>query len=190
MKLELTKALVLIAACCALFILSVPNQAAAQGRYRDDRYGRRDRDRDRYDRDRGYRDWEDRDSRDRDWGRRYNREDVKRVIKRVEESSDRFTKAFDRNLDHSRINGTSLEDRLNHQAKQLEEELDDLSKDFDHRDDWRETRQKVQRVMRQADEVNRIMHNGRFHRDVESMWSYVRRDLNRLAEVYNLRSLR
>jgi len=188
MKLGLTKALVLFAACCALLILSTPNQASAQGRYRDDRYDRRGRDRDYQDRD--YRGWEDRDSRDREWGRRSNRRDVENIIKRVEESSDRFTKAFDRNLDRSRLNGSSLEDRLNHQVKRLEDELDDLRDDFDRRDDWRETRQRVQNVMREADSVNRIMHNGRFHRDVEAMWSYVKRDLNRLAGIYNLRSLR
>lgn len=198
MKIGLTKALILLGACCALLILSIPDQANAQGRYRDDRYGRRGRDRDDRYRDDRYRDdrnrrdgyWEDRDRNDRDWGRRYGREDVKRVIKRVEESSDRFAKAFDRNLDRSRINGTSLEDRLNHQVHRLEEELDDLSKDFDRRNDWRETRQMVQRVMREADQVNQVMRSGRFHRDVEAQWSYVRRDLNRLAEVYNLRSLR
>lgn len=177
-----------MSACCALLILSVPDQADAQGRYQGDRRGRRDRDGD----DRGRRNggWYDRDSRDRDWGRRSNRRDVENIIKRVEENSDRFTKAFDRNLDRSRLNGSSLEDRLNHQVKRLEDVLDDLRDDFDRRDDWRETRQRVANVMREADEVNSIVRRGRFHRDVESMWEYVRRDLNRLAGVYNLRSLR
>lgn len=197
MKSELTKIFVLTAACCALLILSMPHEASAQGGYYqgdrrgrnrdwDDRRGRDNRDWD----DRNDR-WDDRDARnDRNWGRRYNKRDIEQVIKRVEDSSDRFTKAFDRNLDRSRLNGSSLEDRLNHQVKQMDDRLDDLRDDFDRRDDWRETRQRVSNVMREANEVNNIMRRGRFHRDIDAQWAYMRRDLNRLADTYNLRPLR
>lgn len=123
-------------------------------------------------------------------GNRYSKADVDRIIKRVEESSDRFTKAFDRNLDRSRLDGSSLEDRLNRQVKQLEKELDHLRSDFDRKDNWLDTRDNVQDVMRDADEVNRIMHNGHFHRDVEAKWIIVKKDLNKLAGVYNLKLLR
>lgn len=197
MKPGLTKTFVLMTAICAMFILSMPDQAAAQGGYYqgdrrgrnrdwDDRRGRNNRNWD----DRNDR-WDDRDARnDRNWGRRYNKRDVEQIIKRVEDSSDRFTRSFDRNLDRSRLDGTSLEDRLNHQVKQLEDRLDDLRDDFDRRDDWRETRQRVSGVMREAGEVNSIMRRGRFQGDVHSQWSYVKRDLNRLADTYNLRPLR
>lgn len=197
MKSGLTKTFVLMTAICAMFILSMPGQAAAQGGYyQGDRRGRnRDGD-DRRGRDN--RNWDDRDGRwddrdarnDRNWGRRYNRGDIEQVIKRVEDSSDRFTKAFDRNLDRSRLDGSSMEDRLNRQVKQLDDRLDDLRDDFDRRDDWRETRQRVSNVMREAGEVNSIMRRGRFHRDVQAQWLYVKRDLNRLADTYNLRPLR
>jgi len=157
MKTGLKERFAIVAACCALLIILLPDQIQAQGRYH---------------------------------GNRYSKADVDRIIKRVEENSDRFTKAFDRNLDRSRLDGSSLEDKLNRQAKQLEEELDDLRDDFDRKDNWLETRDNVQDVMRKADEVNRIMHNGRFHRDVESKWIIVKKDLNRLAGIYNLKLLR
>jgi hypothetical protein len=180
----------------------MPNQAAAQGGYYqndrrgrnrdwndDNRRGRGNRDNRDWD-DRDYR-WDDRDARnDRDWGRRYSRQDIEQIIRRVEDSSDRFTRSFDRALDRSRLDGSSLEDRLNNQVKQLENRLDDLRDDFDRRDDWRETRQRVSGVMREAGEVNSIMRRAQLRGDVQSQWSYVKRDLNRLASTYNLRPLR
>lgn len=123
-------------------------------------------------------------------GNRYSKADVDRIIKRVEESSDHFTKAFDKNLDRSRLDGSSLEDKMNRQVKQFEKELDELRDDFDRRDNWLETRDNVQDVIREADEVNRLMRNSRFGRDVEAKWLIVKRDLNKLAGVYNLKLLK
>src|SRR5262245_56469169 len=124
------------------------------------------------------------------YGRSYTRVDVDRVIRRAEDRSDVFRKTVDRQLDHSRLNGSRAEDRINARVKQLANALDDLRSEFNRRDRWADTRVNVERVMRQSDEVNSIMRGNRFNPQVEREWDLLRSDLNTLANVYNLRTLR
>ncbi len=124
-------------------------------------------------------------------GNFYTKADVERIIKRVEERSDAFRNVIDRSLDRGALDGTSREDNINQQVKELETAIDDLRKDFDRAQTWEETRSQVQRVMNEADEVNAIVRRGRWRRGgpVKSEWSLVRADLNKLAGIYNLRLL-
>ncbi len=124
-------------------------------------------------------------------GRFYTKAEVEAIIKRVEERSDSFRKFVDKSLDKSAINGTNREDNINEQVKELENAIDKLRHDFDRANTWQETREQVQRVMNEADEVNAIVRRGRWKRGgpVRSEWALVRNDLNRLAGVYNLRLL-
>ena len=124
-------------------------------------------------------------------GRFYTKAEVEAIIKRVEERSDSFRKVVDRSLDKSAINGTNREDNINEQVKELENAIDKLRHDFDRANTWQETREQVQRVLNEADEVNVIVRRGRWRRGgvVKSEWALVRNDLNRLAGVYNLRLL-
>ena len=127
---------------------------------------------------------------ERSYGRSYTRVDVDRVIRRAEDRSDVFRKTVDRQLDHSRLNGSRTEDRINAEVKQLANALDDLRSEFNRRNRWADTRVNVERVMRQSDEVNSIMRKNRFTPQVEREWDLLRSDLNTLANVYNVRSLR
>ncbi len=123
-------------------------------------------------------------------GKAYTKADVDRIIKRCEERSDAFTRMIDRNLDRSRLNGTRREDNINEQVKDLEKALDELRREFDRRDTWRETRREVEKVMRESDEISALMKNSRFNRDVEREWQLVKSDLNKLAGIYEVRQLR
>lgn len=125
-------------------------------------------------------------------GRRYTKADVGRIIRRVEERSDAFRRVVDRSLDNGRLDGTEREDRINEQVKELENAIDGLRTDFDRRQTWAESREQVQRVLAEADEVNAIMNRrwARVHNNVRRQWTLVRNDLNRLAGVYNLPLLR
>lgn len=123
-------------------------------------------------------------------GRVYSKADVDHIIKRVEDRSDAFQKMVDRNLDRSRLNGSKREDNINDQVKDLEKALDDLRREFDRKDSFRETRREVERVMSEADEVNALMKRLRFDASVEREWQLVKADLNKLAGVYELRLLR
>ena len=124
-------------------------------------------------------------------GRYYTKAEVEAIIKRVEERSDAFRKVIDHSLDRSALNGTNREDNINQQVKELENTIDKLRKDFDRANTWQETREQVQRVLNEADEVNAMMRRGRWRRGgvVKSEWALVRSDLNKLFGVYNLRLL-
>jgi len=123
-------------------------------------------------------------------GRVYSKVDVGRVIARVEDQSGAFRKAVDRQLDHSKLNGSRREDRINAEVKQYDRTVDELRSEFSRRDSWMETRGNVERVLHQAADVNRIMHDENLGRGVESEWGNLRRELNALADVYNLKPLR
>jgi len=122
--------------------------------------------------------------------RQDDRVDVGRIINRVESHSDAFRRSVDRALDRSRLNGSRTEDQINAEVKQFEKEVDRLRGEFDRRDSRDETRRNVERVLRQADEVNRIIRRSNFARDLDREWSQLRAELNTLAGAYNLKSLR
>jgi len=122
--------------------------------------------------------------------RQDDRVDVGRIINRVESHSDAFRRSVDRALDRSRLNGSRTEDQINAEVKQFEKEVDRLRGEFDRRDSRDETRRNVERVLRQADEVNRIIRRSNFARDLDREWSQLRAELNTLAGVYNLKTLR
>lgn len=123
-------------------------------------------------------------------GRVYNKAEVDRVIERVEDRSDAFVKLVDRSLDRSRLDGSRTEDNLNRQVKQLEKALDELRREFDRRQAWVETKSQVQAVVNQADEINAWIRRSRTTPDIERQWAALRRDINTLADVYNIRRLR
>ncbi|MEW6130268.1 MAG: hypothetical protein AB1757_24750 [Acidobacteriota bacterium] len=119
-------------------------------------------------------------------GRYYTKSQVDNIIKRVETNSDKLKDTVDKSLDRSILDGSNREDNWNEQVKDLEKALDDLRDDFDRRDRWIESRQKVAEVLREADEVGRICSKPVFGSKVHKLWAKVRADLNTLAGVYNL----
>jgi len=128
--------------------------------------------------------------------RRYSRNrvntkaEIDRVIRRVENQSDRFVRTFDRSLDNSRLDGTMREDNLNERARTLETELDSLRQEFDRTDRYLDTRSQVSRVMSTAEGINTVVKRRRLGSNTERIWVQLRSELNSLASVYNLRQLR
>jgi hypothetical protein len=119
-------------------------------------------------------------------GRLYAKADVDRLVKRVETSSDKFKKEFDKALDRSRLNNTNREDRLNQYAKDFEHATDELRSHFDRTDKWIENKEQVRTCLSLASKLNVAMRNRRLGPKVESRWVGLRYDLNTLADVYNL----
>ena len=119
-------------------------------------------------------------------GRVYTKADVDRIIKRVEDRSDKFEKEFDRALDRSRLNNTRREDQLNDFAEDLEKATDELRREFDRRDSWAENKSEVRDCLEIASKLDRAMRARRLGPKVESTWSALRAELNTLAGVYNL----
>lgn len=122
--------------------------------------------------------------------RRYKRVDVDRAIRRAEQTSDQFVKVFDRNLDKSVLNDSEREDKLNDKARDLENKLDDLRKDFDkRRTNWWEARDTAAEALNYARGINNSVRNRRYSRECEQMWSRLRYDLNNIARYFGLPSL-
>jgi hypothetical protein len=78
---------------------------------------------------------------------------------------------------------------LNNQVRQLERALDRLRTEFNRGDNRGETRSNLQQVRRQAEGIDRLMRTTRVAGGVEEKWTDVRKDLNMLAGMYNLKTL-
>lgn len=119
-------------------------------------------------------------------GGNYTKTQVDRIIKNVEQRTDRFVSQFDNSLDRSRLNGTKREDKLNERARDLETATDELRREFDRRDLWIENKDEVRRCLNIAADINAVMRSRKFNRAAETNWANVRAELNVLAQVYRL----
>ena len=98
----------------------------------------------------------------------------------------KFKKDFDKSLDNSPLNGSDREDYLNKRAKDLEHATDELSQEFDKRDLWIENKDQVRKCLNIANDINVAMKNRKLGAKTESNWAAVRYELNTLAKIYNL----
>ena len=119
----------------------------------------------------------------------YSRQDVSNIIRALEQSSNTFSADFDREMDRSRINGTGAEDQYNSNVRNFENSLDRLRRNFDRNNDWWSVRSEVQEVMNRAQSVNTMMISIAFRRNLERQWNSMRRELNRLADTFDLPGL-
>jgi hypothetical protein len=120
----------------------------------------------------------------------YARADVDRLIRQVENRSDVFVAMFDRALDNSRLDGTLREDRLNERALDLERQLNIVRQEFNRTQNYLVVRTHVARALSISEGVNNVIRNRRLNPQVERQWLLLRSELNRLAQVYNIRQLR
>jgi len=142
----------------ALLALTLPALAAAQGTY--DPWGRNNRNNGRHD-------------------DRYLRDSIHRLDRLAKD----FEKQVDRSLDRSRRDGTRAEDRINNEARQFRNAVGDLKSRFGNGRDLNRSRNEAQRVMQEAQGLNRV---GRLDGQLSSMWSQIRRELDVIADAYNL----
>ncbi len=118
--------------------------------------------------------------------RNYTKAQVDRIVKNVEERTDRFVSQFDRSLDRSRLNNTNREDKLNEKARDLESATDELRREFDRRDLWIENKDEVRKCLNLASDIDVAMRNRRLGAATENNWKFVCNELNALAKVYGL----
>lgn len=123
---------------------------------------------------------------DRRYQQRYTKRQVAEIIRRVEESSNRFRQDLDRDLDRSRLDGSKKEDRINDDVRRFEDAFDRLRREFDNSDNWWESRNNVQQALDFARPVATRLRNNRFSSNVQNQWRNLNADLNRLAFTYNL----
>lgn len=111
---------------------------------------------------------------------------VERILRRVEQRTDRFVALFNDSLDNSRLNNTRRENVLNQRARDLEAATDELRREFDRRDRWIENQDEVRRALNIASDINVAMKNRRLGAATERTWNALKTELNALAQAFNL----
>jgi len=110
--------------------------------------------------------------------------EVEKILKRLEQQSDRFRSALDSSLDKSRFDGTRQEDDINRFVKEFYEETKKLRDHFDHH---KSTSADVQSVLDRAASIDSFMRRNRLRKNnALREWTQVRANLDELAQVYNV----
>ena len=111
----------------------------------------------------------------------YTKTDVDNFIRSLENSSDVFARDF-----KTAGGPTSSERRT---VDRFENAVDRLRNRFNSSNTWWQSRSEVQNMMSQAREVNVMMRNEQYARNLERQWRDLRRDINKLADTYELQEL-
>jgi len=146
----------------AMLALCLPVLAAAQGRY-------------------GYPDY----GRNRDYGR-YDERYLKDSINRLDRLSKDFERDLDRTLDHSRVNGTQREDRINAQGHDFRRAVSSLKSNFGNGRNLDRSRDEAERVLQEARQFDRIGRNRGIDSRVASEWSQIQQELRIISDAYGI----
>jgi uncharacterized membrane protein len=174
-------------AAVALATFLAPASAGAQtiwDRIRDRAEQQRDRDRDP--------DWR-RDRRDDDrYGRNgrlsdYDRRQLRDLARRIDDRSRDLQRDIDRALDHSRVNGTNREDRINDEARDFRNAAARFRGVAGDSNDLYRSRDEARNLLDQASQLNRVLSRVRNDGRAQGDWNQLRSDLRRVADIYNLR---
>lgn len=114
---------------------------------------------------------------------RLNDKEVGKIIKRIEQQSDRFKSSLDSALDKSRFNGTNREDDINSFVKDFYEQTKNLHDRFDHH---KSTAPDVQSVLDRAARIDDFMRRNRLSPRVQEDWSTLKTYLDELSTAYNV----
>lgn len=110
--------------------------------------------------------------------------EVEKILRRIEQQSDRFRSALDSSLDKSRFNGSREEDDINRFVKEFYEQTKTLRHHFD---DHKSTSADVQSVLERAADIDSFMRRNPLRKnDAAREWSRLRSNLDELAQVYNV----
>lgn len=118
----------------------------------------------------------------------YSRSDVNGFIGNLENSSDEFRTNFRREMDNSSLSSSNKR-QFNNTVASFEDSVDRLRRNFDGNNNWWASRSQVQNMMSSARPVNVMMNSIAFRRRIEREWNQLRRDINKLADTYDLNDL-
>ena len=114
---------------------------------------------------------------------RVSDKEVERIIKRIEQQSDRFRSSLDDALDKSRFNGTNREDDINSFIKGYYEQTKQLR---DHFDKHHSATADVEAVLDRAARLDDFMRRNRLSSKAQDEWSTLKNNLDELAAAYNV----
>jgi hypothetical protein len=93
-------------------------------------------------------------------------------------------------LDRSSLNNTRREDELNRDASRLEQAMNRVRESWNLEHNPPRTRRSVGDAIAVSQGINRVMLRRRLDPEVQRQWDIVRGELNRLADVFELPSIR
>jgi len=115
--------------------------------------------------------------------RRYqpSRQEIEKLVKRIEKGANQFKKSVDKGLDNSRWNQTRTETEINTYVRAFEDATDRLKQNT-RKGDLSES--DAREVVRRADRIDRFMDRYNLGRRAESDWDTLRRDLDQLPVMH------
>lgn len=112
--------------------------------------------------------------------------DMRGIVRDLKNRTSQFQRQLDRDLDHSRINGSRREDQINSLAKQFKSAVNDLDNNgfyntggYGSQNDYR-----MQRVANLASQIDRSVGRGNMSPNSQNLWQGIRGDLQRLGAGY------
>jgi hypothetical protein len=114
---------------------------------------------------------------------RLSEKEVKELLGRVEKGAERFRHSLDAALDHSRLDHTKAEDRINDFVKGFDQATEHLKSRYS---DTRTASSLVEEVLRRAAQIDSFMTSHELNSRAKSDWSDLRRNLDELAAAYNV----
>lgn len=114
---------------------------------------------------------------------RLSDKDLEKIIRRIEQQSDRFRSSLNAALDKSRLNGTNREDDINEFLKNFHEQTKRLRDRFDKH---QSASADVEAVLDSAVRIDDFMRRNRLSSRAEDDWSTLKNNLDELASAYNV----
>ncbi|HUE83795.1 MAG TPA: YMGG-like glycine zipper-containing protein [Pyrinomonadaceae bacterium] len=115
-------------------------------------------------------------------GHRLSDTEMRQLVRRIENRSDRFRDSLDRALNRSNLAGTT-QDEIKGRVSDFENATNQLRDSINNR---QSTSALAQDVLQRAVYVNTFMQNHRLDARAESDWNLLRNDLNQLAGAYDI----
>lgn len=115
---------------------------------------------------------------------RVNDRQVQRIIRQLENDTDRYRASLDQALDQGRFDGTRTEDEINEYVRAFESSTDQLRDRFSNRN---AVAADVEVVFERAYAIDNFMRRNRLNAQAQRDWSTVRADLQELARIYSIR---
>ncbi len=116
----------------------------------------------------------------------FRHSDLRAAADDAERLSDHFRSQLDRELDRTIIDGTKREKQVEKRAAKLENALDDVRSAVRNGKNFNHTRNRVQRALRYASELERDLVRLRLSPGLHQEWRHLQARLDQLAYYFEL----
>jgi hypothetical protein len=117
----------------------------------------------------------------------YERRQLRDLSRRIDDRSRELQRDVDRLLDNSRINGSTREDRINDEARDLRNAASRFRNVAGDNDRLDRSRDEARDLLQSASQFSRMLNRVRLDGRTSNDWNQIRSDLRAVANIYNLR---